>query len=397
MNRFSQAIRTRSQSLRRSLTVTVLCFVVIAASAKPNLVVLSHRVLPNSHYLLLVNTAISSMLDESKLRQFDKSPYDGLAVAFLHAYDTSDVPSAPSITATIKQWRNYTAKDIWPWIYLNRMLGFSAAENNSHADVPYFRKITGLDLDNKNGARGDFLALWRNYLLAARDARTPGVVCDLEFYNYYKLYDIGELALVSAKTPAEMAVSLQALGAEMAQVADQTYPDATLWLLFTGLTHPGYKTIQGTPYFPSPTYIAIGLLDEISRKHLRVKVLSGGEGSLAYCHQSLREFQDAVTKRQSDFAATLAKYGPSLELAGTMTLWSDRSSTRGWINEGACKDASAQTVEELQPYLELLLTSYRYNWIYASPDGNYFAFSKDSAPRFDAVIHKARSRAARNY
>jgi hypothetical protein len=350
--------------------------------------------MPQSRYLLLVNTAISSMMDESKFRQFDKSAYDGLAVAFLHAYDVSELPSPAAIDAQIKQWHAYTSKDIWPWLYLNRMIGFGAAEKNAHADVPYFRKIAGADLNGSTGARADFLKLWRNYLTAARDTGVPGIVCDLEFYNFYKLYDIGELARATDKSVPETAKSLQSLGAEMADIADQTYPGATLWFLFTGFTHPGYKTIAGTPYFPSPTYVAMGLLDEISSKHLKLKVLTGGEGSIAYCHDSLQDFRAAIRQRQSDLDSVLRKYSGVIEMAGTMTLWSDRSAARGWVNEGACKTAAAQTVEELQPYLELLFNSYRYNWIYGSPDGGYLAFSQDSAPRFDAVIAKARSRTA---
>jgi hypothetical protein len=79
-----------------------------------------------------------------------------------------------------------------------------------------------------------------------------------------------------------------------------------------------------------------------------------------------------------------------------MTLWSDRSAAKGWVNEGACKTATARSVEELQPYIELLMKTYRYNWIYGSPDGNYHAFLPQSAPRFDSVISKARSEVEQN-
>ena len=351
---------------------------------------------PGKHYLLLVNTAIASMMDETKFRQFERSSYDGLAVAFLHAYDTSEAPTAAAMTAQIRKWKEYTRKDIWPWVYVNRMIGFGPAENNAHADTPYFRKIEGADLGDKTGARSAFLALWKNSLAAARSTNAPGIVCDLEFYNYYRQYDIAELARNTGKSPAETAGSLKALGAQMARIADETYPGAVLWFLFTGFTHPGYKTYDGVPYYPSPTYVAMGLLDELQGKRLRVRVLTGGEGSLAYCHENLQQLQTAILKRQEDLADTLRRYRDVLEMAGTLTLWSDRSAARGWVNEGACKDATARSVEELQPYLELLLRSYRYNWIYGSPDGNYLAFSAESAPRFDAVIGKARERSGRN-
>ncbi len=342
------------------------------------------------HYLMLVNTAVASYMTEDKFRQFDKSPYDGIAVAFLHAYDTSAPPSVASIDQQIAGWKKFTGKDIWPWVYVNRMIGMSLAENNSHADNPYFRQIAGADLDDKRGARSDFLQIWQNSLIAARDSNVPGIVCDLEFYNYYKEYDIGELAGQTGKKPSEAAESLRALGEKMADSAAGAYPNATLWLLFTGLTHGGYKTINGVPYYPSPTYIAIGLLDEIRSRKLPLKVLAGGEGSIGYCHDSLDEFKQSIRKRQADLAADLQKYNGILELAGTLALWSDRAAKRDWMTEGSCKTSEADTIEDLQPYIELLLTTYRYNWLYATSGGNYFPVLPANAPRFDRAIQRAK-------
>jgi hypothetical protein len=292
--------------------------------------------------------------------------------------------------AKIKEWKAFTKKDIWPWVYINRIIAFNPAEKNEHADTEYFRKIRGADLDNSSGALQEFLNMWRNSLTAAKHSGAPGIVCDLEFYNHYKEYDLGELARLSGKSPAATAESLKKIGAQMARIAGEEYPDAHLWFLFTGFTHPGYKTYEGVAYYPSPTYIAIGLLDEILLKKLHLKVFTGGEGSIAYCHESLQQFQSAIAKRESDMSSTLQKYRGILELAGTLTLWSDRAAKKGWVNQEPCNAAAAATVEDLQPYLELLMRSYKYNWIYASVDGNYLAFSPDSAPRFDTVILRAK-------
>jgi hypothetical protein len=46
-------------------------------------------------------------------------------------------------------------------------------------------------------------------------------------------------------------------------------------------------------------------------------------------------------------------------------------------------------VEDLEPYLELIAQTYRYNFIYASGDGGYSAFRPEIAQRFNAVIAKA--------
>jgi hypothetical protein len=151
--------------------------------------------------------------------------------------------------------------------------------------------------------------------------------------------------------------------------------------------------IDGQPYYLAATYIVEGLLDQIQRHHLPLRILSGGEVGLGYCHNSVEDLRQAIEKRAADFAPLLRKYDGILELAGTMTLWSDRSAKKNWVAQGACGTSSAATVEDLIPYMELLFRSYRSNWLYGSPNGGYFAFQATSAPRFDAAIAKAKARA----
>jgi hypothetical protein len=344
-------------------------------------------------YLLLVNTAFSSDMDAQKMLQFGKSAYDGIAVSFSPNYDASPPPSPPEIAEKITEWEKISGKDIWPWVFLTRMIAVNPAQNNPHTlHEPYFRRIKGMDLDDKAGARSDFLKIWQNSLRAARESGVPGIVCDLEFYNDYRQYDPRELARLSDKSLDEAITLLQQLGASMADIAADQYPDATLWFTFTGFTHPGYNAAGGQHYDLSSTYVALGLLDEIEKKHLQLRVFSGGEIGLGYCHSSLAQFQNQIRDRAAAFAPELRKYAGSLVLAGTMTLWSDRRTATGdWVKQGDCGACPAETVEELQPYLELLLQSYRYNWIWASNDAGYAAFDPKSAPRFDAMIAKAES------
>lgn len=351
-----------------------------------------------NHYLMLVNTAIASMMTPQKLTEFDKSPYDGLAVAFWHAYDTGPVISVSNMDAQIAGWKKNTKKDIWPWVYINRMIGPDDSQSYPLIHQPYFNRFKGADLDGQAGAQADFLENWKNALHAAKDTGAPGVVVDLEFYNYYKEYDPGELARQTGKTPEQVVVLLRGVGAKMADMAAVQYPKAMLWFLVTGFTHPGYKTINNQPYYPSPTYIAMGLLDEIQSRHFDLRVLSGGEGSLAYCHRNVQDFQAAMQKRALDFAPQLQKYQGILELSGTMTMWSSQSAKKDWAAEGDCATASATSAEDFEPYLELLFTTYRYNWIYPSESsGGYYAFESDSAIRFNAIINKAKTRVLGNY
>ena len=372
----------------------LVCIVEIESLAKP--VANSSRSTVDrlgDHYLLLVNTAMADQMDAPKLAQFDRSPYDGLAVSFAGAYDASPVLSLAPMEAQIGSWKKSTAKDIWPWVSLNRMIGANEAEGNQLTKVPYFHRFQGLDLDGKAGAQKDFLENWRNALRLARETRVPGIVCDLEFYNNYKAYDVAELARVTSMARADVVNALRQVGARMADISAAEYPGASIWLLFTGYTRPEYRVIDGQPYYLAATYIAEGLLDQIQQHHLPLRVLSGGEVGLGYCHNSVDDLRQAIEKRAADFAPLLQKYNDILELAGTMTLWSDRSVKKNWVAQGACGTSSAATVEDLVPYMELLFRSYRYNWLYGSPNGGYLAFQAASAPRFDAAIAKAKARA----
>jgi hypothetical protein len=365
-----------------------------AKSPKPTLAQLAEVKTANAHYLLLVNTAVARLLTPADIAEFDRSPYNGLAVAFWHAYDSSPAPAAADLEQSIADWKKLTKKDIWPWVYINRLIGVDETEINPYTKDPYFHRFQGADLDDKAGALSDFLQYWQNALRAAKTSGVPGIFCDLEYYNYHKEYDIGEMSRRTGKSPAELVSLLKGLGARMATKAATEYPDATLWFAFTGFGYPSFKTIDGQPYYPTPAYIAMGLLDEISAKHFQLKVISGGEGSLGYCHETLEQFRGVIVKRAGNFAPQLQKYGGALELGGTLTLWSDRSAKKGEMLEGACGNSTASTVEELEPYLELIAETYRYNFIYASGDGGYSAFKPEIARRFNAVIARAAAAAS---
>ena len=341
------------------------------------------------HYLMLVNTAIARQMDARKLAQFEHSPYDALAVSFSDAYDTSPMPSVAGMQAQLASWKKSTTKTIWPWVYLNRMVGANRAEGNPLTNVPYFERFEGLDLDGKSGAQKDFLENWKNALRLAKSAGVPGIVCDVEFYNNYQANDLSELALMTSMPRPKVLDALRQLGARMADAAAAEYPGATLWFLFTGFSRPEYRLIDGKPYYLASTYIVEGLLDEIVERRLRLHVLSGGEVGLGYCHVSVEQLQQAIDERAATFAPLLKLYAGILELAGTMTLWEDRTAKKNWVAQGDCGKSTADTVEDLIPYMETLFRAYRYNWIYASPNGNYLAFDSASAPRFDAAISRA--------
>ena len=384
------------KTCRKILALTIIAVVLFVADSEMQINARMPAASPSvmkDQYLMLVNTAMARQMDAYKLAQFDRSPYDGLAVSFSDAYDVSPVPTLASMQTQIGSWKKSTGKQIWPWVYLNRMIGADGAEGNELTKVPYFQKFQGLDLDGKAGAQSDFLENWRNGLRAARNTGVPGIVFDLEFYNNYKADDIAELARMTSMPKPETLQALQTLGKHMADIAASEYPGAMIWILFSGFTRPDYRIIDGQPYFLAGTYIVEGLLDQIQQQHLPLRALSGGELGLGYCHSSVEDLRQAIEKRSAIFAPLLQKYKGILELGGTMTLWSDTSAKKNWVAQGNCQSSSAATVEDLVPYMELLFRSYRYNWIYGSPNGGYLAFNPEAAPRFDAAIAKAKQQA----
>lgn len=384
------AVRTRLKCILASALAVVLLSTLLdmpGIAAAPH----SPAVALGDHYLLLVNTAIASLLKPDDLREFDKSAYNGIAVAFAHAYETGAVPTVAQINQQIADYKKLTTKQIWPWVYLNRAVGFNAEEKNHYANNPYFQRVAGFDLEGKSGNRQEFLLLWRNSLQAARESGMPGIFADLEFYNNNQAYDIGVLSKQYGKKPEEVKALLMNLGMEMADIAAVAFPEANLWFAFSGLTFPEFKTYEGRAYFPSPAYVMMGMLDEIVKKQYSVRVITGGEGSLAYCSQSLQHLQQKIAARAAKLAPFVEKYHGAFELGGTMGMWDNRIRNTGWAAEGDCRTVSATTAEDLQPYLELLMRTYRYNWIYATSEENYLPFATENAMRFNTVIKAAQS------
>jgi len=342
-----------------------------------------------SHYLLLATGFNRETFTPDKIAQFDQSPYEGLAVVFLGAYETTPIPSAAEMKARIKEWKKGTKKDLWPWLFLNRMVGPDPEQINPRGRVPYYLRIKGLDLDGAASAQRDFLEYWQNALQAAKDTGAPGVFLDMEFYLNYAGYNPVKLAAQMGKPPGEVAGLLRQLGAKMAEIANREHPHATLWFLFTDLNDPNFANSDGQAFYPSPAYIVMGMLDVIQAKHYSLRAISGGEVGLGYCHTTLNQLNMKIRNRVKDFQVAMQQYSQVLELGGTLAPWSDRAGKSDWMKEGFCGSSSAETAEELQPYLETILRTYRYNWIYATTGGNYYPFRPQSAPRFDAMIRKA--------
>jgi hypothetical protein len=354
----------------------------------------SAEALPKS-YLLLVNGNRANLTPE-QLKLFQQSPYDGMAVRFLTQYDTTPVPLADEMAATLSKLKKNTGKDYWPWVALNRMVGKDPESDSPYAKDPYFSRTSGLDLEGKSGTKKDFLDLWSRTMRAARLSAMPGMVADFELYLNYKAYEPELLAKQIGKPMDQTIALLNHLGAELADSAAQEYPNGAIWFFFTDLGQLGWKVYGDVNYYPTPAYIVLGMLEEIRTKHYALRIISGGEVGLEYCSFNLDHLQRKIAGRARDFAPHLQKYPGALELAGTMILWPDRKSKTGFVADSACGKAEANTLEDQEPYLEMLFRTYRYNWIYGTHNSGYDPFDPAMAARFDAVILRARTAAAQD-
>ena len=348
--------------------------------------------LPNS-YLMLVAGNRANTLTPEQLTLFAQSPYDGLAVRFLTQYDTTPPPAAEEMTARLLELKKANGKNYWPWVSLNRMVGKDPDFDSPYGRDPYFARTSGLDLEGKSGARRDFLRIWGNSMHAARQAGMPGMVADLELYLNYKAYEPARLAKQIGKPVDETLQLLNRLGMQLADAAAQEYPDGTIWFLFTDLGQLGWKVDGNVKYYPTPAYIVLGLLEEIRLRNYGLHVISGGEVGLEYCSFDLEHLKRKIDGRARDFAPHLQKYPTTLELAGTMILWPDRGSKTDFMAEGPCGKSDAATVEEQEPYMELLFSTYRYNWIYGTHNSGYDPFNPATAARFNGAILQAKAAA----
>ena len=101
-------------------------------------------------------------------------------------------------------------------------VGANDAEENQDSKVPYFQRFQGLDLDARRARRATFWKLAERLRLA-KETGVPGIVCDLEFYNNYKAYDLAELARMTSMPQQEVVNALRQLGARMAEIATAEY------------------------------------------------------------------------------------------------------------------------------------------------------------------------------
>lgn len=220
----------------------------------------------------------------------------------------------------------------------------------------------------------------------AQELGSPGIIVDPEYYNNYLNYEVGYLANQVGRPVEEVKTRLQSLGGELMAVAEQEYPHAVIWFLFTGMASEESPR-SGSKELPAPAYLVWGLLEKAKNLQSEIKIVDGGE-RWGYCYESLADLEGKETARQERFAGLLKTF-PQLRVGGTIAPWADRRQKRGWTWRGPCGKSQMTDLRDFQPLIRFLLAAYDYVWIYASEDTGYDPFDEKIAPSYNKAIKES--------
>lgn len=341
-------------------------------------------------YLLLVSfySGTFNNFGLDKIKAINESPYHGVAVSLIGAYDTGKYTEKDFDNA-VKLFKKESKKHIWPWVFFNRFIGYKEGERalSPSANNQYFKNIKGMDIYNEAGALEDFYNIWRMSLKMARNLGSAGIVVDPEVYNNYKTYRLAYVANQLGKPEDEVKKRLKEIGAELADIAEKEYPEATLWFLFTGLGSP-VKTLNpfGDKEYRTVTYIIQGMLERSKERGSKLKFVSGGELSLGYCYESLEDLKGTIKKRNESFSHVIATY-PTFYLGGTIAPWNDANLKKeGYFRKGKCGKNDLKNMDDFKPLIGQLLKSYQYVWIYAAMMVGYNPYDSDVSFAYNKAI-----------
>jgi hypothetical protein len=339
-------------------------------------------------YLLLVSFASGSLnnFDLAKINMVNRCPYYGVAVPLINAYDIGKY-TYKDFLPIVKRIKSNSQKDIWPWVFLNRIVGTEEKGiiRSPLSKVKYFQNIKGMDLYNKSGALGDFYNIWRIALRAAKETGAPGIFIDLEPYNNYALYIFSNLVNDVGKTAKEVKDGLEKVGVNLVNIANEEYPDATLWFTFTGLS----SLVRIRRYdYNIARYLLLGMLARAKETTSNLKIVAGGEVSLEYCPDSLDDLKFKSNRRDKAYAPIMAAY-PNLVLGGCIAPWNDYHQKTGWMTGGPCGRSNIENIQGFVPLVVNLLQTYNYVWVYAAAVAPYNPYSSREAFLYNKAISEA--------
>jgi hypothetical protein len=288
--------------------------------------------------------------------------------------------------------------DPWPWVALNRIFG-APPDRSGHAashalHLDYFLNIKGLALGNGEVARADYLKLWRLAVRAAREWRSPGVMWDPEAYNDYRAYEVPFVAKARGESADDVIRKCEALGADMAKIVAEEYPQCVVWSLFSRLEVPRSLPGRKEKCYTTTTHMTLGLLKYAKEKKVPLKYLCGGETTPGYCDKSVEDLKQKIARRDGDLAPFLEEFPDHLFLAGTISPYHDYNLCTGWIQKGYA-GTPFKTIGDFQPLFKTLFDAYDWVWIYAASAAKADPYDPKNNQRYSAVLRAALDKSAR--
>ncbi len=330
------------------------------------------------------NADLATIADE-QLRILEASPYDGMAIWLVNEDTTRQPPDLQALQPRLAHLKQLTRKDLWPVVFLNRIIeqDTNAPHHEGVKAEAAFAGIRGMDLDDAAGAMSAFVVNWRRSLQVARVLESPGIAFDPEFYNNYDLESLSALAKRRGESESQTLAKLRALGARMADIAQEEYPGVVVWSAFTRLGGSPDR-IQGVP-----GYILQAMLDRAREKRLPLRLIEGGEDTIGYVHRSAEEVMAKIAAREKEHQARL---GPDSQLimGGTVAPWLDTEHRAYWMKD----TPTLKRVEDFEPVFEALLARLPFVWVYGAGNA-YNVWEKPYRDRYDPVLAAAKNKARR--
>ncbi len=341
-------------------------------------------------YFLLVSffTGNIKTFDMEKIKSINQSPYDGVAVELINAYDISK-PTEKDFESSVNYLKAKSKKSIWPWVYFNRFIGYKDGERTlAPAKIPYFQAIRGMDVYNERGALEDFYNLWRISLRIAKRLGSPGIFVDTEAYNNYRAYELTFISRELNKPEVDIKARLMDVGSDLADIVEAEYPQATLWFTFSGLGQAPeiFATPAKSGKSMTVAYIVKGILDRAKLKKYRMTLVSGGMLSLGYCYESLDDMKARIKQHKDRYREALVQY-PNLALAGTIAPWSDASLKQpGYFTSDKCGRSTMKNLGDFKPLITEMMKSYSYVWVYAAMMVGYDPYDHSKSAEYNRSI-----------
>lgn len=237
------------------------------------------------------------------------SPIDIYSPELIGSYLPVDIPDYNDFLPYINIAKT-SSKQFWPRLYRNVLSQCDDPEKQCY-------NITEVDIYNEAGVLEEYYSLIDLALRIARETNAGGIVIDPEDYSTLSGYGISSLAEAKNKTEQQIIDRCLEIGAEIADIINNQYPEAVIWYLFI-------RTMNTTD-----SYIAQGLLARARDMNYQFTVIEGGEHNVWYPHVSLKDTRNKLNHQYEDFIndgdGNLLDLYPNLRLGGCIAPWKDYS------------------------------------------------------------------------